>query len=146
MQFQFSNYAGRLNHPQNGWPVSQQTLLLLHCCCRCIIMDASKESVNQHPPETHVTHVPDSQVVHIPDFKDPAVLLALSSGDLAQCKRMFLDSNDWITPNLCRHVESLLPAWGAIENGTGSVTRRLFKKLLLPLSLKKGASLPLPSS
>jgi hypothetical protein len=49
-------------------------------------MDASNESANQHPAETHVEHVPDPLVVHVPDFNYPAVSLVMTSGDFAPCK------------------------------------------------------------
>jgi hypothetical protein len=62
-------------------------------------MDASNKPANQHPSEPHVEHVPDLHGVHVPDFKDPSLRLALSSGDSAPRKTMFLDC-DWMTPDL----------------------------------------------
>jgi hypothetical protein len=99
---------------------------LLHCIADSNIIFSHSDHgrlqrtrQNQHPSEPHIEHVPDLHVVHVPDFKDPALSLALSSGDLAPCKTMFLNSN-WITPDLRRHVESLvLPALGVIKNGAG---------------------------
>jgi hypothetical protein len=91
--------------------------------------DASNESANQHPSKPHVKHVlPDPCGVHVPDFKDPELSLTLSSGDFAPCKTMFLDS-DWMTPDLHRHIKSMFPALGVIENDTRVRDKELSRSL-----------------
>jgi hypothetical protein len=63
---------------------------------------------------------PDSAtILHVPDFKDAAMSIAITSGDFAPCKKLFIESN-WITSELRRrHIETIFPKPGEIDIGTG---------------------------
>jgi hypothetical protein len=90
-------------------------------------------------------HVPDSiTVFHVPDFKGAAISLAMTSGDFAPCKKLFLESN-WIPSKLRRHVEIIFPKLGKLILAPAFVTHKLFK-MLVPFCFRKDAFLPLLSS
>jgi hypothetical protein len=84
-------------------------------------MDPSNVPTNQGPSHTQVGDVDVSDsatIVHVPDFKDAAMQLAMTSGDFAPCKKLFIESN-WITSELRLHVETIFPKPGEIDIGTG---------------------------
>jgi hypothetical protein len=98
-------------------------------------MDTPNKTANQHhlphDPEVPTTDdpvLPPTRFIHVPDFKDPALSLAITSGDFEPCKQNLHDSN-WMTPDLRQHVESLFPGRDAIDNGTGVRDTVAFKRV-----------------
>jgi hypothetical protein len=146
--------TSKMTGRRHGKPCHCHNPTIISFCCQQhhpFTTDAPNETTNQHISPNPVGHVPDAPdipaplVVHVPDFKDPALLLAITSGDFEPCKNFFLDS-DWITPNLRRHVESLFPGREAIDNGTGVRDMVSFLNELALFSSKKDAYMPLPNS
>jgi hypothetical protein len=68
-------------------------------------MDVATNNHNPNPLMAYADHLAEMLTVYVPDFKAPTVALATSSGDFTFCKKMFLEA-DWVTPDLCSHVES----------------------------------------
>jgi hypothetical protein len=60
-------------------------------------MDPPNETANQHhlphDPVVQATDdpvLPSNRFIHVPDFKDPALSLAITSGDFEPCKKCFM--------------------------------------------------------
>jgi hypothetical protein len=111
---------------------------LCHCCPAIVVsllFVSSQMILLSHPDHGQFQRIcqpPSSRahdVVHVPDFKDPALSLALSSGDFISCKNMFLNSDCWTTPDLRCHAESMFPAPGAIGNDTGVRDKAAFQQV-----------------